>query len=385
VTDLLAPLSPEQTLLLQTMADPYVRTGEWPTWYFVRETLDRQELDADQLIASLPQRKIPLSMGTYGLAWYPRTGFVQDEEKPALTVAAALHVPTLMAVMAHPFLNVLRKLVEIYRAVPLEPDKAARVTYTAKMIRQAVPSISDQFMARLPEILTHEPPTWGGSKWAEDGEWIRDLGRNVSRYAGINDVKSYVARVTDLMPEAEPVAVGAESLPVAPSYRFSPPIIVRQLPTSVTGFNSDPDEASAPDPQPSAPVYVDESLIKELEDMQGSTEWDVTKLAQLLRELNSNFAAENPYSCLALLRAILDHVPPVFKAPNFDQAVSNHKWGQTDKSTDRVYALKLRDARALGDDVLHRHIRKKPDLISMEDVPIRRYLNAILRHVIDAL
>ncbi|RPF38585.1 hypothetical protein EDD92_8744 [Streptomyces sp. TLI_185] len=74
-----------------------------------------------------------------------------------------------------------------------------------------------------------------------------------------------------------------------------------------------------------------------------------------------------------------------FSTTSLDQAASNFKWGKSNKSTDRGYALKLRDARALGDDVLHRQIGKKPDLLDMEDLPHRRYLNRVLRHVIDAL
>ncbi|RPF38584.1 hypothetical protein [Streptomyces sp. TLI_185] len=81
------------------------------------------------------------------------------------------------------------------------------------------------------------------------------------------------------------------------------------MPRSVTGFNSDVEVSPAPVSQPPEPVYVDESLIKELEHKNATSEWDVTKLVQLTRELNSNYAAENPYSCLALLRAILDHIP----------------------------------------------------------------------------
>ncbi|MFF4963251.1 hypothetical protein ACFY2Z_41025 [Streptomyces sp. NPDC001222] len=104
-------------------------------------------------------------------------------------------------------------------------------------------------------------------------------------------------------------------------------------------------------------------------------------MVQLLRELNSNFAAGNPYSCLALLRAVLDHVPPVLGMPDFKQAASNFKWGQTDGG----YARMLRDSRMLGDDALHRQISRKPGLLDMEDVPHRRYLNRVLSHVIDAL
>lgn len=154
-------------------------------WHYVREKLSRDGLDADELIRSLPRVGPPPGMGvSYGLAWYPSVGHIQDEEKPTLTVAAALHLPVLLPAMADPFLAVLRKLVEFHRGVRLEPDKVVRATYTAKRIRQELPGVSGNFMVRLPEILNHEPPTWGGSKWNEDGEWIRELSRDIYRYAG---------------------------------------------------------------------------------------------------------------------------------------------------------------------------------------------------------
>ncbi|MGW2962754.1 hypothetical protein ACWDGI_30430 [Streptomyces sp. NPDC001220] len=341
------------------MAAPYVKWNRWPMWQFVRETLSRQGLDADKLIDSLPQVGPPPGMGvSYGLAWYSRPGYIGDAERVALTVAAAPHVPSLLPVMAHPFLNVLRKLVEIYRAAPLDPDSVVQVAYTAEMIRQALPSISDQFMERLPGILDHEPPTWFGSKSGANGEWARGLKHGISRYDGVRFVKSYVVRVTELMP---------------------PPI---DLPTSFAG-DSEPEAMSAFASQPPAPVYVKEPLIKELEDKNTSSQWDVTKLVQLTRELNSNFALDNPYACHALIRAILDHTAPVFGQKSFEQVASNSlaAWTKTDKD----YLRKLLDFKPQGHDALHRHIRKSADLIDMHDVPSSAWLNAFLRLVIDAL
>lgn len=369
------------------MADPYLKSGRWPTWHFVRETMTRERLDADELIQSLPRVGPPPGQGTsYGLTWYNPPYYIQDDHRLGLNIAAAHHISDLIPVMVHPFLNVLRELVQMQRELPLSPDEVVRAKYTPVTIRGALPSISDLFMARLPDILDHEPATWGGSKWVgQDGAWTRELGRDISRYDDLLGLTSYVRRVTELMPEpANTVVQAARNGPVQ-HVHFPAPVVIRDLPRSVTGFNSDLEVAPAPEsqvpPAPPAPVYVDESLIKELEDEQGTTQWDLGKLIQLIRELNSNFAVENPYASLALLRAILDHVPPVLGMPDFKQAASNYKWGQTDGG----YARMLRDARALGDDALHRQIGRKPDLLSMDDVPSRRWLVKILRHVIDAL
>ncbi|MET7477623.1 hypothetical protein ABZT17_25095 [Streptomyces sp. NPDC005648] len=352
------------------MATEYLRSGRWPVWHFVRATLNRSDLDADQLLGSLPQVGDFLFSKGYRLAWWD--GGPSDESRPGLTIGAVHHVPELLPVMGQPFLLVLRKLVEIQRNLPLSPDEITTATYTPDDIRKALPSISDQFMAKLPDILSHEPPTWGaflkgGHDWSW---WQRRLSREIARYKDVDlrDIRSYVQRVSELMePER---SFGNGGIHIGSSGAAS----IFEAPAATL-----PLEPSAAVAQ----VYVKESLIKELEDKQSTAQWDLTKLIRLVRELNSNFAAENPYACHGLLRAILDHVAPVFGQKTFEQVASQplQAWTRTDKD----YLRKLLDFKPQGHDALHRHIRKTPDLIDMHDVPSSAWLNAFLRLVIDAL
>jgi hypothetical protein len=94
---------------------------------------------------------------------------------------------------------------------------------------------------------------------------------------------------------------------------------------------------------------------------------------QLLRELNFNFANNQPLACSALLRAVLDHVPPAFGAETFAQVVSSWQ-GRTDKR----YLEKLRDFRNHADDVMHRQIGPRRSQIDMDDMPAAPALNAML-------
>ncbi|MER7840926.1 hypothetical protein ABTY98_34795 [Streptomyces sp. NPDC096040] len=263
-------------------------------------------------------------------------------------------------------------LVDMKLNAPISADQAAPVTYTPKNIRRALPSISDLFMARMPDLLDFEPPTWGGTRSvSDDGGWTRELSREIVRYSGVTDVKSYVTRVTELMPEPSVyfgnVIIGPGSIGTAIASSAAPESVVQP----------------APGPQPKTPVYVKEALIKELEDKNASSQWDVTKLVQLTRELNSNFALDNPYACHALIRAILDHTAPVFGQKTFEQVASSPPatWTKTDKD----YLRKLLDFKPQSHDALHRHIRKSADLIDVHDVPSSAWLNAFLRLVIDAL
>jgi hypothetical protein len=59
--------------------------------------------------------------------------------------------------------------------------------------------------------------------------------------------------------------------------------------------------------------------------------------------------------------------------------VSSHKWGS---KTDRDHAKRLSEYRTTGDDVMHRQIRNDPGLITMDDLPPRTQLNAVLRELL---
>jgi hypothetical protein len=67
---------------------------------------------------------------------------------------------------------------------------------------------------------------------------------------------------------------------------------------------------------------------------------DCTKLLKLISELNDNYSHGNAYTAHVLLRAILDHIPPMFGYKNFTAVVNNYPWSQTDKA----YMRKLLDS-----------------------------------------
>lgn len=130
-----------------------------------------------------------------------------------------------------------------------------------------------------------------------------------------------------------------------------------------------------------ATCYVDTGLIVAIEQKNITTVWSLDKLLQLVRELNDNHDRNNSYGCHVLLRALLDHVPPIFRCKNFDEVANNYPWSRTDKG----YMRTLRDFRNQADDVLHRHIRRTPDLIKMHDLPSRSPVNALLEGCLNKL
>jgi hypothetical protein len=104
-----------------------------------------------------------------------------------------------------------------------------------------------------------------------------------------------------------------------------------------------------PGPVASSP-YVDAKIVEAIRAKDGQSKFDVTKLLGLIDELNDNYARRNTYASHALLRGLLDHIPPILSCKNFEEVANNYRWPQTDKK----YIKWLANFRAQGDDALHR-------------------------------
>jgi hypothetical protein len=144
-------------------------------------------------------------------------------------------------------------------------------------------------------------------------------------------------------------------------------------------------QATVPPSQPAAlpglPSYVDKQIIDAIRAKDGKIKLNVTKLLALINELNDNYRQTFTYSAHAMLRAILDHIPPILNCPDFKAVANNYSWGQTDKA----YMKKLLDFKLNADDALHRQISSKPDLLSLHDLPPRTWINQLLQECADKL
>jgi hypothetical protein len=107
----------------------------------------------------------------------------------------------------------------------------------------------------------------------------------------------------------------------------------------------------------------------------GQSNFDVAKLVALIEELNDNYARRNTYAAHALLRALLDHVPPILGCASFNAVANNYQWGRTDRN----YMKRLLTFRDQADDALHRQISPKPDVLTFEDMPAGVGVNQLLQ------
>ena len=94
-------------------------------------------------------------------------------------------------------------------------------------------------------------------------------------------------------------------------------------------------------------MFLDEGNILELKSIRGR--FDFAKLIQFCEELNDSYRRRNYLACMLLIRAVLNHVPPIFGAQTFGQVVAN-----SGKSVKTVLSSLEDEARPIAD--LHTHI-----------------------------
>lgn len=397
------PLNDAQLTLLKVMAEPYLKSGQWPVWRYVDQMMDHLGHDAaERVLKSLPMVGSTGPIGSsYGLTWYDRA-HLADDSRPALTAAAGLHVPELAPFFGDTFIAVVQFFTDRQRAVKPSPDHFEDVYITSADFRRDFPTVTDEFMAALPGIFEHEPVLRRGYRHWGTNDWQFLLHKWLREYRDIHHLRGYVERVAKVTTASHTIMV---PFPDGAQYVSLPKMTVEKRDMVISGGSSVwgglsitgqsvTGKALAPlpavtsaivsrpaSPPKAPPQYVNEALIKELEAKQGHTRLSPDKLSQLLRELNACFRGEHPYACHALLRAIIDHVPPILGCHTFEQIVSNYAWTRTDKK----YMQRLLDFKVQADDVLHRHIRPSRDVITMHDLPNSGYINALLRECIDKL
>ena len=124
-------------------------------------------------------------------------------------------------------------------------------------------------------------------------------------------------------------------------------------------------------------LYVRDEIIETIKSKNDG--FNYKKLLKLISELNKNYLDSNVYSCLSLIRAITDHVPPLLGYATFEELANNYQG----KKTDKDYMFRLLNDRPISDDSLHRPISKSEDLIDMDNVPNKQFLNRLLQECMD--
>jgi|GEM_PF-1435780 hypothetical protein len=129
-------------------------------------------------------------------------------------------------------------------------------------------------------------------------------------------------------------------------------------------------------------VYVDTNRIEELKNLK-SNQFDLSRLVKLCEELNKCCREECHHSIIMLLRAIIDHVPPIFnRCKNFKEVANNYSGSNSFKKS--MQNLE-NSSRNIADQFLHCQIRSKEVLPTVKQTDFSNDLDLLLAEIVRIL
>jgi len=127
--------------------------------------------------------------------------------------------------------------------------------------------------------------------------------------------------------------------------------------------------------------YVDLKRIKELESISND-KFDLKKLIEFCKELNICSSVGTVLAIPPLVRAILDHVPPIFNKQKFIEVANNYEFSRSNKNS----MLKLQESsRNIADSYLHTLIRTREELPNKTQVDFKNDLDVLLQEIVRIL
>ena len=127
-------------------------------------------------------------------------------------------------------------------------------------------------------------------------------------------------------------------------------------------------------------AYVNKSRIAELRQVT-SLNFDLQRLIRLCEELNKCFASNSFCATAALVRAVIDHVPPILGARTFAEVANNIGEKSIKASLQRLET----SSRNIADSVLHQQIRKREVVPNSTQVNFSNDLDVLLGEVVRKL
>jgi len=123
--------------------------------------------------------------------------------------------------------------------------------------------------------------------------------------------------------------------------------------------------------------FVDSDRIEELRGII-FPQFDLTKLVRLCEELNSCYANGCYFAVAMLTRAVLDHVPPVFRFEKFSEVANSYSGTRSFKQSMKHLDSSLRN---IADAHLHVRIRDAETLPTKTQVNFSNDLDVLLAEI----
>ncbi len=125
-------------------------------------------------------------------------------------------------------------------------------------------------------------------------------------------------------------------------------------------------------------LYISSSRINEIVELK-VTGFDFTKLIRLLSEINISHANQMYLSIPMQVRAVIDHIPPIFGCRNFRELANNYSGTQSFKRSMKHLENSLRN---VADAFLHTQIRKAEVLPTASQVDFKADIDVLLSEIV---
>jgi hypothetical protein len=136
---------------------------------------------------------------------------------------------------------------------------------------------------------------------------------------------------------------------------------------------------------PKKAPYVEPDRIAELKALKNPT-WDPRRLIRMLEELNLAHAHGMDMATAMLVRAVTDHVPPIFGKSRFADVASQYSAGSVDGRSFKGAMSNLADSmKHIADGILHVHIRHRETLPTSTQVNFSQSLDVLLGEIVRVL
>jgi hypothetical protein len=204
----LRPPTPDGELLFDVLADVYLKHGQWPSWAYIEETLDRRGCDPLRTLHGLPYE---LAV-RYGYLFPVRAGTPNTNDRLGLTVAGLSYVDRAKPIVAG-FLNFLDRLGEVRASATLEPFAETRPVVSRAQLLEGRLDVG-VYGPVIFALFHHEPATWHSNFAPATAEWETvELAPELRRFAGVASLEDYFERLSAWIGAPEPAVPRREHSP----------------------------------------------------------------------------------------------------------------------------------------------------------------------------
>jgi len=129
--------------------------------------------------------------------------------------------------------------------------------------------------------------------------------------------------------------------------------------------------------------FISKKRIDEISAIN-KDKFDLTKVLQLCKEINDAWKHEHYISVGILLRALKDHIPPIFNCKNFSEVSNNYGNGKNRSFSGNMKNLE-NSSKHISDKLIHSQIKKTETLPNEVQVNFSADVDVLLEEIVRIL